>query len=43
MGALILLIYLMFMLGIVYPLGAIIYYKLIRRSKLSIKDILDLI
>lgn len=43
MGTLIFLIYLLFFICVVYPAGAIVYYKLIKHSKKTISEILDLI
>jgi hypothetical protein len=43
MGELIFFIILCFFMGVVYPVGAIIYLKLIKHSKMSISEILNII
>ena len=41
MGALFLLLFLLFYMGIVYPIAGIIYYKIVKKSKKSIKEIIN--
>lgn len=43
MGAIIFLIYLLFFISFIYPAGAIVYFKLIKHSKKTISEILNLI
>lgn len=41
MGALVLAAMLLVCMGIVYPIGGVVYYKLIKHSNKSISEILD--
>ena len=41
MGALFLLLFLLFCIGIVYPIAGVIYYKVAKKSKKSIKEIIN--